>query len=93
MDVGHRPRLKRNSFGGVELWVREFSETPCCDHKIDCDVDEAVKKLKQLLRNKEEREGDRGGSRDKTGDEDWCLTEAMTGVLLGFRKKCVKRCR
>lgn len=43
------------------MWVREFSETPCCDHKIDCDVDEAVKKLKQLLRNKEEREGDRGG--------------------------------
>lgn len=61
MGVGHRPRLKRNSFGGVELWVREFSETPCCDHKIDCDVNEAVKKLKQLLRNKEEREGDRGG--------------------------------
>lgn len=70
MDTVHRPYLRRNSLGGVELWVREFSETPCCDYKIDCAVDEAVKKLRQLSRHEKEKGEAEGGRYDNTGDGD-----------------------
>lgn len=48
MGTVHRPYLRVNCLGGTEIWFTNYSEAPCCDHRLDHDVESAVDQLKRF---------------------------------------------
>lgn len=48
MGAVHRPYFRRNRLGGIEIWFTDCSEVPCCDHRLDHDVESAVDQLKRF---------------------------------------------
>lgn len=65
MDAVHRPYFRRNCLGGIEIWFTEYSEVPCCDHRLDRDVESAVDRLKRFKQpskcNVKKNEDEEGG--------------------------------
>lgn len=51
MDTVHRPYLRFNCLGGTQIWFTNYSEAPCCDHRLDRDVESAVEKIKRLAQS------------------------------------------